>query len=99
MKTLFTTVLIFTTLLTQAQFVQTEPTAVDLKLDKFRRTHNVGTALIIAGITSVFIHGYMVRSGQAQTNGLAYFGYALTGSGIITNMVSYSHLSIDAQVK
>ncbi len=99
MKTLFTTVLLFTTLLTQAQLVQTEPKPIDLKLEQFRKEHAFGTGMQILGAAFIGL-GYLTQ----RTDGRLYKPYYALGSafvlsGTIVKMTSYSNLSIDAQVK
>lgn len=98
MKKLFTTVLIsITSLTTQAQFVQTEPKPIDLKLEKFRKEHAFGTGMQIVGAVFMGL-GYAVQ----RTDGKAYKPYYALGSafvlsGTIVKMTSYSNLAIDTQ--
>jgi len=95
MKTLFTTVLLLTALTTQAQFVQTEPKPIDLKLEQFRKEHAFGTGMQILGAVFMGL-GYAVQ----KTDGKAYKPYYALGSafvlsGTIVKMTSYSNLAID----
>jgi hypothetical protein len=97
MKTLFTTVLLLTALTTNAQFVQTEPKPIDLKLEQFRKEHAFGTGMQILGAVFMGI-GYAVQ----RTDGKAYKPYYALGSafvlsGTIVKMTSYSNLSIETQ--
>lgn len=97
MKTLFTTVLLLTALTTQAQFVQTEPKPIDLKLEKFRKEHAFGTGMQILGAVFMGL-GYAVQ----RTDGKAYKPYYALGgafvlSGTIVKMTSYSNLAIETQ--
>jgi hypothetical protein len=97
MKTLITTVLLLTALTSQAQFVQTEPKPIDLKLEQFRKEHAFGTGMQILGAVFMGI-GYAVQ----RTDGKAYKPYYALGgafvlSGTIVKMTSYSNLSIETQ--
>ena len=99
MKTTFTILICLSTFLTQAQFVQTEPKPIDLKLEQFRKEHAFGTGMQILGAAFMGL-GYLTQ----RTDGKAYKPYYALGSafvlsGTIVKMTSYSNLSIDAQVR
>lgn len=97
-KLLVTLAISIGSLTTQAQFVQTEPKPIDLKLEKFRKEHAFGTGMQILGAVFMGL-GYATQ----RSNGNAYKPYYALGSafvvaGTITRMTSYRHLSIDTQV-
>jgi hypothetical protein len=96
MKKLFVTLAIsIGSLTTNAQFVQTEPKPIDLKIEKFRKEHAFGTGMQLLGAVFMGL-GYAVQ----KTDGKAYKPYYALGSafvlsGTIVKMTSYSNLSID----
>ena len=96
-KLLVTLAISIGSLTTQAQFVQTEPKPIDLKLEQFRKEHAFGTGMQILGAVFMGL-GYAVQ----RTDGKAYKPYYALGgafvlSGTIVKMTSYSNLAIDTQ--
>jgi hypothetical protein len=95
MKNLFVCFLLFTSLSSYSQFAPPEKVdAIDLKLDKFRKTHNTGTIIQIVG---GLIAAYGLYSQQNGGERYRYF-YATGGfivvAGTLTKLSSYSHLRL-----
>jgi len=76
----------------QAQFrAEDEVERIDLKLEKFRRQHQTGTFMVLAG---VILSALPVLEGGYNTEAYAFLigGGVLSLSGMIVSIDSYKHL-------
>ena len=75
---------------------QEEIQRIDLKLEKFRKQHQIGTLMIIGGalISSV---PYLVAPDFFETRSFLVLGGVIALSGTITSIDSYKHLKLESK--